>query len=124
MAKASAPSKAQLAVLGSNLEGDDGDDGGDEARCELPSDPIEQPRVRIQLEENENIPPTGQFFGAQGRGYILRPGEPADVPQSIINILDTSVESHPVKDASDVVIGYRDRLRYPYRVVVPARRPA
>lgn len=109
--------------LGSNLDGGDPDAAGALA-AELPVDPRDQPRVRIRLEENENIPPTGQFFGAQGVGYILRPGEDVDVPQSIVNILDSAVESSPVKDASDVVIGYRERLRYPYRVVTGVRRAA
>ena len=74
-------------------------------------------RTRIVLEENDNIGPSGQFFGADGVGYQLRPGEEADVPESILNILDTAVMSVPVKDASDTVVGYRDRLRFPYRVV-------
>jgi hypothetical protein len=99
---------ADLDALGANL--DIGED-------DLSGDPIEQPRVRIILEENENIPPTGQFFGANGRGYILRPGEAADVPQSILNILDTAVMATPIVDGGNTVIGYRDKLRFPYRIV-------
>ena len=30
-------------------------------------------RVRIVLEDNDTIPPTGQFIGVNGKGYILRP---------------------------------------------------
>ncbi len=78
-------------------------------------------RVRIVLEENDQIGPSGQFFGADGRGYMLRPGEEADVPESILNILDTAVMSVPVKDGSDTVTGYRDRLRFPYRFVRPTK---
>lgn len=80
-------------------------------------------RVTIILEENEQIPPTGQFFGVQGRGYVLRPGEAAEVPLSIIDILNSAVMAVPVKDSGDRVIGYRDKLRFPYRVVT-AMRPA
>lgn len=79
-------------------------------------------RVRIILEENDQIPPSGQFFGVQGKGYVLRPGEVADVPLSIIGILNTAVASSPVLDsATSRVIGYRDRLRFPYRVITDTR---
>lgn len=83
-------------------------------------DPTER-RVRIILEENEQIPPTGQFFGVQGKGYVLRPGEVADVPLSIIGILNTAVASTPVVDSGQRVVGYRDRLRFPYRVITDSR---
>jgi hypothetical protein len=86
---------------------------------EAPSAPLVaavERRVRIILEENEQIPPTGQFFGVQGKGYVLRAGEEADVPLSIIGILNTAVMSVPVKDQGDRVMGFRERLRFPYRV--------
>jgi hypothetical protein len=83
---------------------------------------VEAPRrTRIVLEDNDQIGPSGQFFGADGKGYMLRPGEEADVPDSILNILDTAVGSVPVTDSSQTVIGYRDRLRFPYRVIAPRR---
>lgn len=84
--------------------------------------PVER-RTRIVLEESDEIGPSGQFFGADGKGFMLRPGEEADVPDSILNILDTAVKSVPIKDGSDTVIGWRDRLRFPYRVIT-ARRGA
>lgn len=84
--------------------------------------PVER-RTRIVLEDSDEISPSGQFFGADGKGFMLKPGEEADVPDSIINILDTAVKSVPIKDGSDTVIGYRDRLRFPYRVIT-ARRTA
>lgn len=77
-----------------------------------------QRRVKIILEENDNIPPTGQFFGADGKGYVLRPGEKAEVPMSIISILNTAVMSTPVFGDGQRVSGYRDRLRFPYRVIL------
>lgn len=83
-------------------------------------DPKEK-RVRIVLEENENIPPTGQFISANGRAFMLRPGEEADVPLAVINILNDAVQSVPTIDpATQQVIGYRKKLRFPYRLVTAA----
>ena len=90
-----------------------------EVRHEVPS--ASSPgtkRIRIILEENENIPPTGQYFGINGRGYILKAGEEADVPVEIINVLNDAVMAVPQVDPStQQVVGYRQRLRFPYRVV-------
>lgn len=74
--------------------------------------------LRIILEENDNIPPTGLFLQHNARAYMLKPGEAVDVPLHLIEILDHAVESTPQVDPqTKQVIGYRDRLRYPYRVV-------
>lgn len=74
--------------------------------------------TRIQLEENDDIPPTGLYVGHNGRGYLIRVGEPVDVPLSILEILDHSVISTPTVDPQTrQVTGYRDRMKYPYRLV-------
>ncbi len=94
--------------LGSNL---DVPDVGIEA---------EKPKmVRIQLEENESIPPGGQFIGVQGEGYILKPGVPTMVPLGVVEVLDNMVMSVPIQDEMQTVIGFRDRLRFPYRMLKP-----
>lgn len=82
----------------------------------------DEERTTIVLEDNEQIPPTGQFFGVNGVGYILRSGEPARVPNSLLNVLDTAIVSVPVVNAEKTVIGYRDRLRFPYRIVTDRRK--
>ena len=75
-------------------------------------------RVRIQLEEADDIPPTGQFIGYNGVGYILRPGVPADVPLGVKEILDSAVIDVPQVDPNTrQVIGTRPKMRYPYRLV-------
>lgn len=75
-------------------------------------------RVTIVLEENDNIPPTGQFFSINGKTFMLRPGEPADVPRAIVDVLEQAVQEVPQIDPTTrQVIGYRKRLRFPYRVV-------
>jgi hypothetical protein len=75
-------------------------------------------RVMILLEENDDIPPNGLFLGLNGRGYILRPGEKVAVPPGIVEILENAIMSAPILDPqTKQVIGYRDRLKYPFRKV-------
>lgn len=75
-------------------------------------------RVKIILEEHEDIPPTGLFVGHNGRGYMLRTGVEIDAPVELIEILDNAVKSAPVIDPqSRRVVGHRDQRRFPYRRV-------
>ena len=83
----------------------------------LPSATKLPDRVRIVLEDSDKIPPTGQYFGLNGKGFILRAGEAADVPRGIVDILDNAVESAPIKDGSDRIVGSRNRHRFPYRIL-------
>lgn len=73
-------------------------------------------RVTIVLEESDDIPPTGLFVGLNGVGYLLRPGEPIAVPPGVIEVLDQAVMSMPQIDPqTQQVVGWRNRMRYPYR---------
>jgi hypothetical protein len=80
--------------------------------------PVPDQRVKIVLEENDDIPPTGLFLGYNGTGYLLRPGEEVSVPPGVIEILDNAVMSSPQIDPQTrQVVGWRQRMRYPYRRV-------
>jgi hypothetical protein len=72
--------------------------------------------TKIILEENDSIPPTGLFLQVNGNAYVIRPGYPVDVPDSLIEVLDNAVMSAPVVDNEKNVVGYRDRMKYPYRL--------
>ncbi len=73
--------------------------------------------VKIILDDNEKIPPTGQFFGINGRTFMLRAGEEVRVPIGIIDILDNAIETHPVKDGLNRVVGSKNRPRFGYRII-------
>jgi len=76
------------------------------------------PRVSIVLEENDDIPPTGLYVGVNGVGYLLRPGETIDVPQGVVEALDHAVMEMPhIDPQTQQVVGWRKRMRYPYRRV-------
>lgn len=77
-------------------------------------------KVRIILEENDNIPPTGLFVGINGRSYLVRAGEEVTVPVEVVEVLDDAVESTPKTDASGNVVDYRNKMRFPYRLLGPA----
>lgn len=88
----------------------------DAAKAELKRLGIET--TEIVLEENENIPPTGLFVGHNGRGYMIVPGEPVTVPNFILGVLNDAQMAAPVTDSKSLkVVGYRNRMRYPYRRV-------
>lgn len=73
-------------------------------------------RVKIILEEGDHIPPTGAPFGHNGDMIVIMPGEVVEIPEKFLNIINDCVMSSPVTDpGSKQVVGYRDRLRYPYR---------
>lgn len=72
----------------------------------------------IILEENNDIPPTGLPISHNGNPYIIKPGEPVEVPNFLIEILNHAVQSGPVVNPqTGQVTGYRDRQRFPYRRV-------
>ena len=73
-------------------------------------------KVKIILEEHDEIPPTGQFFGVNGVGYLLVPGQVAEVPLAVLEVLNNAVRDKPVLEAGRVV-GYKQALRFPYRRV-------
>lgn len=74
--------------------------------------------VKIILEENDDIPPTGLFVSHNGNPYLIQAGVPVDVPSKILGILDAAVLSSPVIDPTTLsVTGYRERMRFPYRYV-------
>lgn len=114
------------ALFGNNVDDEDEGDGLpplNQPVLEPPRRTVNTKRavektIRIQLEESDEIPPTGQFFGMNGRSFILRPGEPADVPAGLINVLNDAIMSVPQVDPTTrQVMGYRSRLRFPYRLV-------
>lgn len=72
--------------------------------------------ARIVLEENENIPPTGQFVAHNGRSYVIVPGEEVTVPEFLLEVLDNAQMASAIVDSkSQKVLGYRTRSRFPYR---------
>lgn len=79
--------------------------------------PKPQRRVRVILEDNDNVPPGGQFISVDGMPYLLQANMEASVPVNVLDVLDHAIMSVPVVDMDKNVIGYRDRLRFPYRVV-------
>lgn len=79
--------------------------------------PKPQPRVKIMLEDNDAIGPGGQFIQVDGMPYMLQPNMEVEVPVSLLDVLDHAIQSVPVTDENRNITGYRDRLRFPYRVI-------
>lgn len=84
--------------------------------------PAAEVKVKIMLEDNDQIPPGGQFIQVDGRSFLIQAGHEVEVPRSVVDVLDHAIMSVAVTDDYNSVIGYRDRLRFPYRVITEARR--
>jgi hypothetical protein len=88
------------------------------------SERAREERVWVQLEDSDDIPPGGQFISVNGYGYKLIPGYPAHVPVSVLGVLDNAITSIAVVDPlTKQVVGWRDRLRLPYRVLTNYKPP-
>jgi hypothetical protein len=75
-------------------------------------------RVKIIIEENENIPPTGLALGHNGDQVYVVPGEVVNIPRKFLGVLDDAVESVSTTDPiTKQVTMTRDRRRFPYRIV-------
>ena len=74
--------------------------------------------IKIRIEENDNIPPTGLFVGHNGLSYLIRAGEEVKVTPGVKGILDDAVEYVSIIDPNTRrVVGTRRKLRFPYQVV-------
>jgi hypothetical protein len=107
-------------LLGSNMD----DNAGElPARVAVAANSkVEEERVIISLEDNDDIPPGGQFVGVDGVGFMLQPNQEVSVPRSVCDVLDHAIKGVPVLNPQTLqVMGYRDRLRFPYRVVTKTR---
>lgn len=72
--------------------------------------------VKVVLEENDEIPPSGLFIGVNDRAYLLQPGMEAEVPLGVIDVLENAVMATPrIDPQTRRVVGYKERLRYPFR---------
>ncbi len=81
--------------------------------------------MRILLEDNADIPPSGQFVGHNGVNYMLRPGVWMDVPLPIIEVLDNAIMQVPQRDPiTNQITGWREKKRYPYRIAPGTRQAA
>jgi hypothetical protein len=88
------------------------------ARSKLSDPPSSVKRVKIVLEEDVGIPPTGLYISANGRPYLLMAGVEAVVPPEVVSVLNDAITSVPTIDPQTKrVVGYRSRLRFPYRKI-------
>lgn len=74
--------------------------------------------VKAVFEENPEIPPTGLFVQINGDPFVIVAGEEVEVPDFLLSHMDNAVTGVPVFNPQTAqVIGYRNRTRFPYRVI-------
>lgn len=80
------------------------------------------PTMRILLEDSPDIPPSGQFIGHNGSSFLLKSGVWCDVPIPLLEVLNHAVQMQPILNDAKQVVGWREKMRYPYRVA-PGQYP-
>lgn len=74
--------------------------------------------TRIIIDQTDEIPPSGIFVGHNGRTFMLQAGVEIDCPDFVIDVLNDAIMTAAVTDPeTHRVVGHRNRLRIPYRVV-------
>lgn len=73
--------------------------------------------VCILLQPGDHIPPTGQFFGINGLGFMLVPSVECWVPEFLLETLETAVEDRAVIDEKGNITGYAPTRRFPFELV-------
>lgn len=74
--------------------------------------------TRIMIDQTDEIPPSGIFLGHNGKTFMLQAGVEIDCPDFLIDVLNDAVMTAAITDPeTHRVIGHRNRLRIPYRVL-------
>lgn len=70
--------------------------------------------VDITLSDTDEMGPTGQFFGVNGRGFVLLPNVRYTVPKYLLECIDHAVTGKPVVARDGSLQGFRQVTRFPY----------
>lgn len=73
-------------------------------------------RVTIIIDEPNNAPSNQQFFGHNGKGFLITFGEPVSVPRELLNVLNECVQTRTIPQEGGGFVE-RDSLRFSYRIV-------
>lgn len=70
----------------------------------------------IKLNDNEEMPPTGQFFQVNGRFFILQAEIWHRVPSFLLGVIDHAISDKPVVNEQLQLVGTRSQKRFTYEV--------
>lgn len=77
--------------------------------------PAKLEKFRIEIEDNDKIPPGGMFICGNGKTFLAQAGIEITVPRIVLEILDDAVEEVPIIDPRTMVVRrYIKRKKYPY----------
>ncbi len=84
---------------------------------------LEALEPRVQAGEITRQEATAQATEKVQFEAYLRPGEEASVPVELLSVLNDALTDSPIVDPiTSQVLGYKQKLRYPYRLVTKADR--
>lgn len=70
----------------------------------------------IKLNDNDEMPPTGQFFQVNGRFFILKAEMWHRVPSFLLSMIDEAITEKPVTNENNQLVGTRPQKRFTYEV--------
>jgi hypothetical protein len=73
--------------------------------------------IRVKLAHSKEIPPGGLYLGHNGKGYLLKPGVEADVPDFLLDVLDNAVMAKPVTGPNGQIESWEDQPRFMYSII-------
>lgn len=72
--------------------------------------------VLIRLHDSEDMPPTGQPFGVNGRFFVMGSNRWYRIPEWLLSTIDNCVVSRPIQNDQMQFIGTRNMKRFPYEI--------
>lgn len=68
----------------------------------------------IMLNDNDEIPPSGQYFAVNGRYFILKPNVWYRVPGFLLAVINHAITDRPVQNDQLQLVGVRPQKRFPF----------
>lgn len=79
------------------------------------TDPKGHPKDRIILHPTEDMPKQGQYFGLNGYGFQIKPGEEVDIPRPLRQMIDNCITTKLIQENGEEYI--KNYPRFPYTLV-------
>lgn len=83
-----------------------------------PKEKEAEPKVKILIEQQEGVETQERVFvSVNGYAYSIKRGIPVEVPESVVRVLETSIQTKMYQNVESGEITYRDVPRVNFRII-------